>query len=362
MTAQTIKVSCPKCGTSVDLSQAVQEELVRDIQEQTRRVVDAEKSLELKNLQGQLKEKNELLQQARDLELELRQKSEDLEERTQNLDLEIARRLDEERQQIARKSREKTEEEFRLKLAENETKMNSLREQLESAQRKLEQGSMQLQGESAELDMEKLLKAAFIFDEIAPVEKGIKGADILQRVKTRDGQLCGIIVWEIKNTKNWNDRWISKLKEDQLAAKADLAVLVSAVLPEDVPHFSNVENIWVSGFPYALSLGLALREHLVQVARARRSLEGKDEKIEIVYRYLSGIEFRQRIELMVKTYQEMKTDLDKERTAMTKIWNQREKNLDRVMLNVAGMYGDLQGIIGAALPNIQALELPEPRQ
>ena len=184
---------------------------------------------------------------------------------------------------------------------------------------------------------------------------------ILQRVKTRDGQLCGIIVWEIKNTKNWNDRWISKLKEDQFTSKADLAVLVSAVLPEDVPHFSNIENIWVSGFPYALSLGSALREHLVQVARARRSLEGKDEKIEIVYRYLSGIEFRQRIELMVKTYQEMKTDLDKERTAMTKLWNQREKSLDRVMLNVAGMYGDLQGIIGAALPNIQALELPEPQ-
>lgn len=359
MKTEKMKVVCQKCGSEVDLSHAVQDELLREIQTQIRKDIDSEKEREFSELQSQLDEKSNRLKEALKNELELRKQKQALDEKEENLDLEIARRVDDERQQIAKNAREKSEEESRLKIKEYESQLSSVRDELDAVKRRAEQNSQQLQGESAELDLEQLIRQTFPYDEIAPVEKGIRGADILQRVQTKNGQFCGTIVWESKNTKNWSDRWISKLKEDQLRAKADMAMLVSAVLPEDVIHFSCVDNVWITGFPYAIGLATALREHLVQVAHARRSLEGKDEKIEFLYNYLSGPEFRQRIEMIVKTFDVMKSDLESEKRAMNKIWNQRDKSIEKVIMNVSGMYGDLQGIIGTALPSIQALELPD---
>ena len=207
--------------------------------------------------------------------------------------------------------------------------------------------------------MEDLLKKYFPYDEIKPVAKGVRGADVHQRVQTRDGNYCGMIIWESKYTKNWSDSWKSKLKTDQLNAKADFAVLASDVLPDDVHHFGCVDGIWITRFPYILSLAEALREGLVQVELARRSYEGKDQKIDRLYQYLSGLEFRQRVEMVVNTFDAMKKELDSEKRAMTRIWSQREKSIENVTISISGMYGDLQGIIGAALPSISALELPE---
>ena len=356
---QKIIVKCPNCGANIDLSKAVEDELLSSIRAEVKETVDLEKVQELTELQKRLDEKTNELSESHKLEVELRKKKMELEEKAENMELDIVRQLDEGRKQIARQAREKAEEESRLKIKEYDTQLKGLQEELEAIKRKAEQGSQQLQGESAELDLEDLLKKYFPCDEIIPVAKGVKGADVHQRVQTRDGNYCGMIIWESKYTKNWSDGWKSKLKTDQLNAKADFAVLASDVLPDDVHHFGCVDGIWITRFPYILSLATALREGLVQVELARRSFEGKDQKIDRLYKYLSGLEFRQRVEMVVNTFDAMKKELNGEKRAMTRIWSQREKSIENVTLSVSGMYGDLQGIIGAALPSISALELPE---
>lgn len=359
---ETIKISCPKCGTIVDLTAAVQEDLVRELQERAEQTASEKLALEMESLQQEVEEKSRQLAKAGKLELELRRQKRELDERLENVELEVARKLDDERKQIALDAREKADEESRLKILEYQKKLSDLQAELEAAKRKAEQGSQQMQGEVAELDLEDALRGSFPHDEIEPVGKGVKGADIIQRVKTTTGQFCGTIIWESKNTRNWNDRWLSKLKEDQLASKADIAIIVSSVLPGDVANFACVDGIWITDPLYTIGLATALRETLVLVTQAKQSLMGKDEKVELLYRYLSGTEFKQRIEMIVETFRTLKYDLESEKRAMTRIWSQREKSIEKVVTNVSGMYGDLQGIIGAALPTIKSLELPEPAE
>lgn len=356
----TMQVTCPQCGAKFDLSEAVQDDFIRDLTEQTQKEVEEALALEMKDLHEQVEEKNKQLSDAREQELDLRKRQRELDEKYEELELEVERKLDKERKKIANDTREKTAEEYRFKLAEKETQLEGIKAELEAAKRKAEQGSQQLQGEAAEVNLEDTLTQSFPYDEIEPVGKGVRGADVHQRVHTHDGQYCGTIIWESKNTIHWNNQWISKLKEDQVAAKAELAVIVSVALPEDVPYFECVEGIWITGFPYALGLATALRENLVHVTQTRRSLEGKDEKIELLYSYLSGPEFKQRVEMIVTTFVDMKKELDSEKRSMNRLWSKREKGLEKVILNVSGMYGDMEGIVGSALPSIQLLELPSP--
>ncbi len=354
----TIRAVCPKCGASIDLTQAVQDDMVRALQEQAQETANQRIALDLEDMHNQIKEKSDQLSEAQKIVLGLRSHQRELDAKMEDLEQEVERRLEDERKKIANDARGKAEEEFRLKLLEKETQLDGIRAELEAVKRKAEQGSQQLQGEAAEQGLETVLRCNFPYDLIEPVGKGVRGADTHQCVRTPDGQFCGIIIWESKNTKNWSDRWLSKLKEDQLASKADMAVIVTTVLPEDVINFACVDGVWVTGFTYAIGLASALRETLVQVARARRSMEGKDEKIEMLYHYLSGSEFKQRVEMIVTTFKDMKNELDSEKRALTRIWSQREKSIEKVITNVAGMYGDLHGIVGAALPTIETLELP----
>jgi hypothetical protein len=194
-------------------------------------------------------------------------------------------------------------------------------------------------------------------DHIEPVPKGVGGADVLQRVY--NGQHCGTIVWESKRTKHWNKEWLSKIKDDQREIKAEFAVIVSEKLPDNVPGFAKIDGVWVTGFPYAIGLAIALRETLTHVAAIRQAEVGKNQKMEMLYNYLSGTEFKQRIEAIVEAFVSMKSELDQEKRAMNKIWAKRLKEIEKVIRNVSGMYGDMHGIVGASLPVIKSLELPE---
>jgi hypothetical protein len=216
---------------------------------------------------------------------------------------------------------------------------------------------MQSQGEVLELDLEAMLRARFQTDIIEPVAKGVRGADIIQRVYTRTGQLCGSIAWESKRTKAWNDEWVVKLKDDQREMKADLAVIVTEVLPKGITAFGQVDGVWVTAVPLAGCVADTLRENLTQVSLARLSAVGKNEKMEAIYGYLSGPEFRQRVEGIVEAFRAMREDLESEKRAMMRIWAKREKQIERVTTNTTGMYGDMQGIIGSTLPEIKLLEL-----
>ena len=225
--------------------------------------------------------------------------------------------------------------------------------------RKAEQGSMETQGEVLEQDFEAQLKSFFVHDDIQPVPKGIRGADLIQTVRTAMGAECGVLLWETKNTKAWSSAWIPKLKDDMIEIRASIAILVSVVLPDGINRFGQVDGVWVSDPLSAIPLAAALREQLMAISRERNASVGKNEKMEALYQYLAGVEFKQKIEGIVEAFTSMQDQLNKERRAMERHWKQREKEIERVVKNTVGLYGDMQGIIGGQIPVIPALELDE---
>jgi hypothetical protein len=311
-----------------------------------------DKDEQLSDVQGQLKA-------ARDAELALRQERRKLEEEKNTLELTLTRRLDEERSKIRETAKKEADEERRLKDAEKDSLINTLRTQIEDLRRKSEQGSQQLQGEVLEVALEELLRRYFPFDEITPVAKGIHGGDVVQTVRDATGAVAGQILWESKRTKNWSDGWLPKLRDDQRAAKAQVAILVTIELPKEVTTFRHIDGVWVTSSPCAIPLASALRTALIEIAAAKRSVEGRNDKMEMLYSYLSGQEFRHRVEGIVEAFVTLREDLEAEKRAMQRIWAKREKQLERATAQTAGMYGDLSGIIGASLPRIDNLEHPQ---
>ncbi|MCP4646925.1 MAG: DUF2130 domain-containing protein [bacterium] len=287
-----------------------------------------------------------------------------MEEGKKALELDVARKLDAERGKIKQETLEQFSEQHRLKDAEREKTIKDLQQALEEAQRKASQGSMQLQGEVLELDLEEILKSTFPFDYIQEVPKGIRGADVIQNVYDSTQKPCGVILWEAKRTKSWSDAWLQKLKDDQRELGADVAVLITEVMPKNLETFGLLEGVWVVSHNFAMALAVALRHQLMEVAFARQGAVGKDEKMEMIYEYLSGPEFRQRIEAIVETFTLMNSQLEKEKRAMARIWKEREKHIQRITNSTVQMYGSMRGIIGASLPEVELLELSpaEPKQ
>ncbi len=352
------KIEDAKKAIDQQVSQKLQAEKEK-VKQEARKEVEETIRVELKDLHEQNSEKERKLAEAQKVELDFRRKIRELEELRKNQELEITRRLDEERKSIFEKAKKEAGEENRLKLLEKEKQLEDTKKALDEAKRKAHQGSMQTQGEVLELDLESLLKSQFLVDEIEPVPKGIKGADIVQRVHDRGGRFCGTIIWESKHTKAWNDGWLSKLKDDQREVKAEIAVLVTETMPKGIERFSQVGGVWVTSYVLSIALASVLRTSLIDLAQLKSSLVGKSEKMEVLYNYLSGSEFRQRIEAIVESFQSMKEDLEQEKRATVKMWAKREKQIERVVTNTAGMYGDMEGIIGTSLPHIRSLELTE---
>jgi hypothetical protein len=232
-----------------------------------------------------------------------------------------------------------------------------MQKQIEDLKRRAEQGSQQLQGEVQELELENLLRSKFPFDAIEPVPKGEFGGDVLHRVRTPNGQVSGTILWEFKRTKTWSDSWLVKLRDDQRTAKAEIAVIVTQVLPKGVETFELIDGVWVTHPRAALPVAAILRQTLLELAMSRQSSEGQQTKTEMVYQYLTGPRFKQRVEAIVEAFSTMQEDLDKERKAILKQWAKREEQIERVMGATVGMYGDLQGIAGKSLQEIAGLEL-----
>lgn len=309
---------------------------------------------------AQLEQTRAQLQAAQEAELKLRQQAEAVAARERQLDLEVARKLDDKRRDWEAQVRQLAAEEQRLKLQEKDKTIEDLKRLLEEARRKSEQGSQELQGEVLELDIQAALTVQFPRDVIRPVPKGAAGADLLQEVRDAALAPCGLIVWETKNTKHWQPAWTAKLKDDQRACGAALAVLVSAALPPEARGgIAYIDGVWVASLAAWPALAFALREQLLAVAFARNAATGMNEKMEALYRYLSGDAFRHRVEAIVEAFTAMKTELDRERRAMERIWKEREKQLERVLAATAGMYGELRGTIGQAMPRIDALELDD---
>jgi hypothetical protein len=345
-------------------AKALEEEYTQKLKTETERVEEKAKrkaeqdiAIEMKDLIEQVKEKDQKLTEAQNKELELRRQSRELEEKQRTFDLELEKKLNEERGRIREEAVKTTSEEHQLVDREKDKKIEDMRKQIDELKRRAEQGSQQTQGEVLELELEDILKTHFPLDSIEPVGKGKKGGDILQRVYSQSGQNCGTIIWESKRTKAWTDGWIEKLKDDQREAKAEIAVLVTTVLPKDIGDFGSMDGVWVTRYHLTVCLADVLRINLIQVNNVRLAAVGKHDKMEELYSYLSGPEFSQKIEGMVGAFVTMKSDLEHEKRVMNKVWSKREKQIERVITNVSGMYGDMQGIIGASIPDIKSLSL-----
>ena len=343
---------------------ALEEELEKRLREKlaeaekaAARRLEADYGLKLKEMAAALAEKEAAIRDFREQELSLRTRQRKLEEEREALQLEVARKIDAEREAIRAETLRRAAEDHRLKDLEKDKVIQDLKTALEEMKRRAEQGSMETQGEVLELDFEARLRSAFLHDDIQPVPKGIRGADLIQTVRTPLGAACGVVLWETKNTKAWSAAWIPKLKDDMILTRATVAILVSVVLPEGVRRFGRLDGVWVCDPESAIPLAAVLREHLLALSREREAAVGKNEKMEALYRYLSGEEFRQKIEGIVEAFGSLQEQLNKERRAMERIWSQREKEIQRVLRNTAALYGDMQGIIGGRMPAIAALEL-----
>ena len=360
----TPMITCPNCGTEIALSQALQEQFRHENEARLAALAGrAEEkartnfALERQLLEEQLADERTKREFAQQAELQLRKQKGALEDRARELDLEVARRVDGEKQRLEETLRRGFAEQQDLKLKEKDKLIDDLRHSLDEAKRKSEQGSQQRQGEVLELDVEAELAHRFPHDLVAAVAKGARGADLIHEVRDAALRSCGTIVWETKNTRHWHAGWLDKLKEDQRAIGANLAVIVSTALPDGIVEFGRIDGVWVAGLRAWPALAVALREQLIEVAFAHAAADGKHEKMEFLYRYLSGDQFRRRIEATVEAFTALQTGLNRERVAMERLWKEREKQIERVLANTAGMYGEVRGMVGSSLPAVPALEL-----
>ncbi len=384
--SNTNLITCPNCGHQFSLSDVQKHEL-----EEMREKMKAEVEADMKKrafawAQEEIKKEREKAEEAskkQSIELEtLRKRDEEARKKEEaflrqqnefemlkkNIEIEKDKARIEERKKLEEEFTKQAQEKLSLEIEkerlESEKKLRAKDEQIEQmkrsiedAKRKGDQGSMQIQGELLEDALKEMLEANFPIDIISDVEKGIKGADLVQEVRNDFGQSVGMIAWESKNTKAWSDGWVEKLKEDRLRVGAGVSVIVSSVLPEGITRFGLYRDIWVTDYESVLPLTIALRAHIIEMAKVRNSVKGKDEKMEVLYNYLISPEFKAKIENIVEAFSTMKDDLDREKRAMEKMWSAREKQLSRVIDNTARLYGDMQGLIGSQLGTVEYLEL-----
>jgi hypothetical protein len=313
---------------------------------------------ELVTRDRQLAEKDAQLCVAEQAELTIRKERQLLEEDKRKLELDVERRVDSERSKIREATQREEEESHRLKIAEKDKLIDDMRKQVEELRRKSDQGSQQVQGEVLEDEVQDFLTDAFTSDHFEAVPNGRPGGDLVQAVVTNGGLLCGSILWESKNTKNWCQDWLAKNRQDQLNLHAHIGVIVTAALPKGVNTFAFVDGVWVTSRSCALPLAFALRQTLLETARAQAAAKGSESKKELLYSYLTSKDFRQRIAAIVEAYMGMRKDLEAEKLALSRLWAKREKQLNGLMVQTAGVYGDVQGIVGKSMPEVEGLNVP----
>jgi hypothetical protein len=378
-------VTCPNCNAKIPLSEALTAEAEQAVharmeEEMRRREEEFQKKAALEtataiaqtetrarealatkmsDLEAQLQEKTAGLDLAQQVELDLRKRQRELEEKEKRSALEIARKVDLERRNAEQLATERVTEEFRLKEAQSKEQLAQMTRTIDDLKRKAEQGSMQTQGEALEVELEEVLRQAFPADEISPVSKGVRGADISHSVRTTAGAECAIIVWETKNAKAWSQKWIDKIRENQLEAKAALAVIVTSTLPVGIRNFGMVEGIWVCDIANAPVLALALRAQLHAVHRERTTAQGKATKQSDLFAFVTGTEFQQRIVTAVKALAQMKKDVTRERNAALRAFAKRDQQIIKTATQIAEFFGGVQEIVGPALKPVELLELSD---
>ena len=378
------QIKCPSCGHSFEPTDAIREEVERELNSKaadwqkkkndefiakldeekkriqkemelaTRSSIEKEFESKLSLLEQNNKDNEEKLKQAREQQLSFLKKEQELKNKEAELEIELQRKLQLERESLSTEIRKIEEQriaaketEFQLRLKEMEEKLESQKKLAEEMKRKAEQGSMQSQGEAQELLLEDLLKSAFPFDSVEEVGKGVRGADCIQIVRNKLGQDCGRIIFESKRTKDFSVEWIEKLKSDMRSQGADMAVLVTQAFPKDMEKFGERDGVWICSFGEVKPIIHLLRDALIRIHSVSKNQENKGDKMHLLYDYLVSREFAEQWQAMREGFMNMKLSIQKERDAMEKLWKAREKQLEKVLLNAAHIRGSIEGISGA---------------
>ncbi len=367
-------ITCPNCGK--EISEAFRHQVEKEIVEKEREkhkieleslkkeiLNDASKKvkvqfeLQLKQAAQEAQAKEEqnkkLLEQLTNLTIQLRVSKKEKDEAK----LEMQKKLMEEEEKIRVDAQKKAEESLHLKMLEKDKKLADALKANEEMSRKLQQGSQQTQGEVFELEFEEKLKAAFPNDKIKPVEKGVRGADIIQEVWDSRGNYNGKILWELKNTKTpWKEEWITTLKNNQRMIHADDAVIISEVMPKEQKNAGFRNGVWIAKQNFALGIASALRAKLIQIFYIKSSVKGKEDNKEKLYNYVFGVEYKHRVEAIVEAFNGMQIEVEKEKRYFANKWARDEKNIRQVIDSTYGMHGDMKGIVGNTLPQIKGLD------
>lgn len=402
------KITCPNCKIEIDLDKLADEKYSEIIKEQEKKLkqeqenqrekfekeleektnemrkkaqefaekkADEERKkveVEMKDMQERLERSEKEQQESKKKELDFMRKQRELEDKEKNFELEMEKKMFEERKVIEKNLEEKLkenskkemdekmqsmQEEFRKKELEYQKQQEQLKKSLDDAKRKAEQWSQQIQWDVQEDDLKNAITQAFPIDKIDDVATWVKWADLVQIVKNNFWQQVWVIVWESKNTKAWSDSWVMKLKEDKLKINWNIAILVTTVLPKDVKNFGMIEDVMVCLPEFAIAVATILRDKLLSISKVEKSLEWKDVKMEMLYKYLSSEEFSSKINMMVDVFSNLKAGIDSERRAMEKNWKRREKDLERATFAITGMYWELESLMWQALPWAEKLEL-----
>jgi hypothetical protein len=312
-------------------------------------------TVEMSEIKEQLAVREKQVAESRKMEADLRRQKREVEDKGKELELELLRRLEEETVQARAKLAREMDDKYRLRVADKDRELGTLKAQVDELNRKIELGSQQSQGEVLEQDLEARLRADFPMDTFTSVGQGVRGADIIQTVIMPDGRMAGKILWETKRTKAWTDTWIHKVKEDLQACKADIPVIVSLTVPKDHHQFSVYEGVWVSDISSGISLGRVLRDTLIKVMRERGFQARREDQKELIYDYLTGQEFRNRVESVLRAFMAMRHSITQQRRAMEKQWAAQEKCVEAVLRNLSGMSGEIEVLAGKEFPVLNLL-------
>ncbi|AGI69382.1 putative DUF2130 family protein [Octadecabacter antarcticus 307] len=372
-----LKIQCPTCSSEIELTEQLAGPLVADLKstfkdELAKREVQlaqavaeaearaklvgkAEASADQIALQERVKEQDVKLRAAQAAQAAAMKREQELKDKEAEIDLTVQKMIAAERDALVERLSKDADDKAALKVAEQAQMIDGMKKQIEALKQKSEQGSMQTQGEAAEMVLEETLAQAFPLDGFSPIAKGVGGADVRQDVMA-NGVVAGRILWESKRTKNWTAGWLAKLRNDQRASGCEVAVITSVALPDGVDSFGIVDGIWVCAPRYAVPLATSLRHGLIEVAGAKGRAMGQETKMEMIYDYLTGTQFKQRVDAIVERFEDMQDNLRKERVFIEKQWALRAKQIDLVIASTVGMHGDLQGIAGRSMPEIASLD------
>lgn len=407
----SLLVKCPHCGNKFSPEDAIQHDLRVELEKEfqqrlrdsTQAVADKIRVEEKEKFQGQLQRFEEdrkmnsiKLKELESKALSVAEREKQLKEREERTELEMKKRLlerekvmkeqleknamekamlevrerehklmrDREAMELTMKKRvmeekEKAREEERMKNAELQKKIDDQVRLINEMKRKSDQGSMQLQGEVQEIAIEEFLESTFSRDLIVEIAKGKRGGDCVHIVRDQYDNECGRILYESKRTKHFGSDWISKIKDDMRLQQAEIGVIVTDAFPEGMTRFGELDGIWICSFVEFKALSLLLRNNLIRIGEILAAQENKGDKMHMIYVYVTGNEFKQKLEAAFESYHDMQEDLVKEKTLFTSQWAKREKKLLKAMENLVCLYGDIRGIAGGAVQEIKALELPD---